>query len=290
MVNDMKQIEVLNWAFSILKEHNREENVANILLQHHLTCTNAEFYMNMREVVSKEVIKNFKQDILEHIKTGIPVQHLLGYEYFYGEKFMVNEHTLIPRPETEELVDLILKTYPLNTNISFIDLGTGSGIIGVSLAKHFKNACVYASDISQEALAVAKENARRHNVDIHFFEGDFLKPIIDLHLKIDVIVSNPPYIDYADLPSLSDTVKDFDPHQALFADNKGLAAYETIMMQINKLTEKPQAIYFEIGHEQSQELINMFIKHLPQYEVSVKKDINNKDRIVIAKYSKGEVK
>lgn len=280
----MKQIEVLNWAFSILKEHNREDNVANILLQYHLKCTNAEFYMNMREIINPQVIKKFKEDVLQHIKTGVPVQHLLGYEYFYGEKFIVNEHTLIPRPETEELVDLIMKTYPEDTELSFVDLGTGSGVIAITLAKHFKNARIYASDISEEALNVAKENALLLDVSIHFLEGDFLKPVIENNLKVDVIISNPPYIDYADLVSLSDTVRDFDPHQALFADNRGLAAYEVIMHQINDLTESPQAIYFEIGYEQAEELTKIFNKTLPNYEININKDINNKDRILIAKH------
>lgn len=155
----MKQIEVLNWAFSILKEHNREENIADILLQYHLGYTRTEFYMNMREEVKPVVVEAFKKDIKKHIETGVPVQHLLGYEYFYGEKFIVNEHTLIPRPETEELVDLIMNTYPKDSEFTLVDLGTGSGIIAITLAKHFKNAYIYASDISEEALIVAKENA-----------------------------------------------------------------------------------------------------------------------------------
>ena len=290
MKRDMMQIEVLNWAFSILKEHNREENVANILLKHHLGNSNSEFYMNMREFIAEEIIANFKKDIQEHIKTGVPVQRLLGYEYFYGEKFKVNEHTLIPRPETEELVDLLIKTYPEETTNSFIDLGTGSGIIAITLAKHFKNARIYGSDISKEALLVAKENAKNHKVDVHFIEGDFLEPVIKQDLKIDVIVSNPPYIDYADLPSLSDTVRDFDPHQALFADKQGLGAYEVIMQQIQQLNENPKEVYFEIGYEQAEALIHLYAKHLPNYHVTVKKDINEKDRILIARHLQGEVK
>lgn len=284
MIKSMKQIEVLNWAFSILKEHNREENVANILLQYHLDYTRTEFYMNMREEVQPQVAESFKRDIKEHIQTGIPVQHLLGYEYFYGEKFIVNKHTLIPRPETEELVHLIINTYPKDSELTIVDLGTGSGIIAITLAKHFKNAHIYASDISEEALVVAKKNAELHDVAIQFYKGDFLQPFIERKCKIDLIVSNPPYIDYADYNSLSDTVKKFDPHDALFADNKGLAAYEVIMEQVLELIEGPKAIYFEIGFEQAEKLIQTFNELLPSYQVSVKKDMNNKDRILIGEY------
>src|SRR5699024_7616184 len=163
---------------------------------------------------------SFKKDIKKHVETGVPVQHLLGYEYFYGDKFTVNQHTLIPRPETEELVDLIIKTYPKDANFTIVDLGTGSGVIAITLAKHFNNAL-------------------SHGVTIQFYEGDFLEPIIDRKIKIDLLISNPPYIDYADLPSLSDTVKEFDPHQALFATNKGLGAYELIMQQVLKLPSHP---------------------------------------------------
>lgn len=289
MIQVMKQIEVLNWAFSFLKEHNREENIADILLQYHLGYTRNEFYMNMRENVNPQVVDAFKQDVEEHIKTGVPVQHLLGYEYFYGEKFIVNEQTLIPRPETEELVDLIMNTYPKDSELTFVDLGTGSGIIAITLGRHFKNAQIHASDISKEALTVAKKNAELHDVDIQFYEGDFLEPIIELGLKVDVIISNPPYIDYADLTSLSDTVKDFDPYQALFADNQGLAAYETIMKQTLELTELPFALYFEIGYEQAEVLSRMFNKNLPEYKVEVRKDMNKKDRILIGEFSKKEV-
>ena len=289
MEYNMKQIEVLNWAFSILKEHNREEQIANILMQHHLNYTQAEFYMNMRETVQPEIITKFKQDIFSHINTGKPVQHLIGYDYFYGEKFIVNEHTLIPRQETEELVDLIINTYPQDSNLTFVDLGTGSGVIAITLAKHFKHAQIIASDISNHALAVAKKNAKLHETNIQFLNGDFLQPLIKSQLNPNVIVSNPPYIDYADLSSLSDTVKNFDPHKALFAKNKGLAAYETIMRQITKLAKYPQAIYFEIGHTQAATLTDMYKKLLPNYQVKIKKDINAKDRIIIAKLKK-EVK
>lgn len=284
MIKSMKQIEVLNWAFSILKKYNREENVANILLQYHLDYTRTEFYMNMREEVQPQVVESFKKDIKEHIQTGIPVQHLLGYEYFYGEKFIVNKHTLIPRPETEELVHLIINTYSKDSELTIVDLGTGSGIIAITLAKHFKNAHIYASDISEEALVVAKKNAELHDVAIQFYKGDFLQPFIERKCKTDIIVSNPPYIDYADYNSLSDTVKKFDPHDALFADNKGLAAYEVIMEQVLELIEDPKSIYFEIGHEQAEKLIQTFNELLPSYQVIVKKDMNNKDRILIGEY------
>src|SRR5699024_12413770 len=138
-------------------------------------------------------IKSDENDITKHVYVGVPVQHLLGYEYFYGDICTVNQHTLIPRPETEEFVDLIIKTYPKDANFTSADLGTGSGVNAITLAKDFKNALIYATDISKEALKLAKDNALSHDVTIQFYEGDFLEPIIDRKIKIDLLISNPPY-------------------------------------------------------------------------------------------------
>ena len=287
MSYNMKQVEVLNWAFSILKEHNREENVANILLRHHLKSTQNEFYLNMRETLDENSVNLFKEDINQHIKTGIPVQHLVGYEYFYGEKFIVNSDVLVPRPETEELVKLIMDKYKESANFKLVDLGTGSGVIAITLAKHFKNANVSAVDISKEALIIAEKNALTHDILVDFYEGNFLEPLLDEEKNIDIIVSNPPYIDYLDLKVLSDTVKDFDPHQALFAENKGLAAYEEIMRQAKRLKKPAQAIYFEIGYEQAASIKLMFNHILPEYNVELKQDINGRDRMIIAEHKLG---
>lgn len=281
-----KQYEVLQWAFSFLKEHKREENVAEILLQHHLDVSRAVFFASMREKVSEKIVAQFKQDIVEHVTTGIPVQHLTGEAFFYGRSFRVSKHVLVPRFETEELVHHVIegvqKTYG-DEPVTIVDVGTGSGIIAITLALELPNAFVYATDISEEALQVAKKNAADQAASVDFIHGDFLQPIIEEGISPQIIVSNPPYIKKTDEPSLSDTVKNFDPHLALFAENQGLKAYEEIMDQTIKLTDNLRFIYFEIGFNQAKAITSIIKKQFPTSKICTIQDMNDKDRIIVTK-------
>lgn len=286
MTKSLKQFEVLRWASLFLEEHNREPRVAEILLQHHLNVTRSQFYMLMQEPVSDEIAEMFKAQIVKHAETGIPVQHLTGYESFYGRDFTVNEHVLIPRPETEELVLHIIDSagQPANSNqpLTIVDIGTGSGIIAITLALELPEAKVYASDISKDALAIARQNAKRLGADVTFLQGDFLEPIIDEQIKADIIVSNPPYIAREEAPLLSDTVKNFDPELALFAEKNGLAAYQKIIMQAPEAVNADALIAFEIGHKQGRAVRALIKGTFPGSAVTTIQDINKKDRIVSA--------
>ncbi len=277
-----KQFEVLNWAFSFLKEHKREENVAHLLMKHFTEADSNTYYLNMREVIPETVIEAFSNAIKVHVKTGKPVQHMLGYETFYGRNFQVSEDTLIPRPETEELVDLIIKSYPQDEKLTFCDLGTGTGVIAITLAAHFKNAVVYATDISQEALEVAQLNAEKHDVKVNFLQGNFLAPLLERQIAIDIIVSNPPYIAYSERDALADTVRDFDPELALFAKDEGLSAYKTIVQQVQACEIPPESIYFEVGSTQGQQVAKI-IKEKINYQTEQIEDINGNMRIVIGR-------
>src|SRR5690625_3446576 len=151
LVNNMKKTwklhEILNWASRFLKENHCEEQIAEILLQHHLAVTNAEFYMRMQEMIPESTITAFKADIKKHVETGVPVQHLTGHEMFYGRKFLVNDDVLIPRPETEELVQQVIevgKSYPQGELLTIADIGTGSGVIAITLALELSHAQIYA--------------------------------------------------------------------------------------------------------------------------------------------------
>ncbi len=284
MCKIMKQYEVLNWASLFLEENNCENRVAEILLQHHLGQSRSKFFMEMQTPVAIEIIANFKKDITAHIETGVPVQHLIGHEEFYGRQFIVNENTLIPRPETEEVIlhtlELIQRQYQ-DKPLTIIDVGTGSGVIGITLALELPNATVYASDISEAALAVAKQNAEALQASVTFLKGDFLEPLINLEQKVDIIISNPPYIAKADAKSMDRTVIDFDPALALFAENDGLASYEKIMIQSKNALNKSGSIVFEIGHDQG-ETVPEIIQHVyPHSHPTVIKDINRNDRTVI---------
>ncbi|WP_208590807.1 peptide chain release factor N(5)-glutamine methyltransferase [Gracilibacillus suaedae] len=276
--------EALDWASSFLQKHNCEPKVAEILLLHILDWSKTDLLIHLRAPLPEEELADFQQKIERHAITKIPVQHLTGVEAFYGRTFHVNKHVLIPRPETEELVQQIIETVD-KTNITCVDIGTGSGVIAVSLAKEWENnkqVEMLATDLSEEALTVAQKNADQYNAEITFFYGNFLAPLIEQGKKVDVIVSNPPYIDYKEAESLSETVKDYDPEMALFADSNGLAAYQQIIHQAGRVLNKQGMIFFEIGHTQA-EAVNQLIKQqFPNSEVTIFQDINGKDRIVRA--------
>lgn len=281
----MKQFEVLQWAFSFLKKYKREEKVAELLLEHYMNVSSAQFYANMRSEISEDVWKQFSESIKKHAETGIPIQHLLGFAHFFGRKFLVNKDVLIPRFETEELVQYVVeqtqKRLDSDEPLTIVDVGTGSGVIAITLALAFPQATVYATDISEQALAVAKENAKYHEAKVIFLQGDFLEPIIQEGLKPNFIVSNPPYIAEETRDELADTVKDFDPDLALFADNYGLAAYEKITEQLPALPVRTaRLVAFEIGYNQAQAVTNIVKQQYPQSKVTVRKDINGNDRII----------
>ncbi|HLR41096.1 MAG TPA: peptide chain release factor N(5)-glutamine methyltransferase [Virgibacillus sp.] len=285
MTQSMKQFEVLKWASLFLKKHHREPKVAELLLQHHLQVERSKFYMMMRDLVPPAVMTAFEKNVEKHALTGVPVQHLMGYETFYGRDFQVNEHVLIPRPETEELIEHILKTagQQANESLTIADIGTGSGIIAITLALELPQATVYATDISEEALSVARKNAASLQADIHFLQGDFLKPLINKNIQADIIVSNPPYIAKSDETNLSDTVKNFDPALALFADDNGLAAYQNIISAMPKVIKENSVTAFEIGHEQGPAVASLLTTTFPNSTVEIIQDINGKDRIVSAR-------
>ncbi|MGJ9458210.1 peptide chain release factor N(5)-glutamine methyltransferase [Oceanobacillus sp. CF4.6] len=287
MTQSTKQFEVLRWASLFLEKHNREARVAEILLQHHLQVTRSQFFMLMQDPIPQDIVDRFQADIEKHAETGIPVQHLTGMESFYGREFTVNKHVLIPRPETEELVQHVIHTAEnSDERLTIVDIGTGSGVIAITLALELPHATVYATDISKDALMVAKRNAEKLQANVTFLQGDFLQPMMDETIQADIIVSNPPYIAKADAPSLSDTVKNFDPDLALFAEDDGLAAYQKIIGQAPKVIRKRGLLAFEIGHEQSEALHMLIHEVFPKSNITTIQDINKKDRIVSAKINK----
>lgn len=280
MTSESKQFEVLRWASLFLKKHHREPKVAELLLQHYRGVSRSVFFMDMRETVPREMEEQFRQAIIKHAKTGMPVQHIIGNEEFYGRTFQVNQHTLIPRPETEELVQQVVRSAPANKPLTIIDVGTGSGIIAITLALEIVNATVYATDISKSALEMANINAATLGASVQFLHGDFLKPVIGQNIHADIVVSNPPYIAMAEKYVLSDTVKNFDPELALFADDNGLAAYKKIIADLPQVMGQHSQVFFEIGHEQSNTVRELLTSTFPNHITETIKDINQKDRIV----------
>ena len=217
--------------------------------------------------------------ITEELKSGKPIQYILGETFFYGCRFKLNGSTLIPRQETEELVDLIIrenKGYQGN----IIDFGTGSGCIAVSIASNLPGSQVTATDISREALLIASENAKLNNVKVTFVEDNILNPDAGKFEKAGIIVSNPPYIRESEKQLMNKNVLDFEPHSALFvADSDPLVYYNGILRKGSEILESPGKIYFEINEA----LGNPMGQLLGSYgfkDIQVTKDINGKDRII----------
>lgn len=277
MVNSNTYFEVLKWASSFLEKNNIETYVAEYLLLEKKQWTKTELLLHFKEEMPKEEQHQFKKD-LEKISHHIPVQYIIGSCEFYGRRFLVNEQTLIPRPETEELVDLILKENS-DSEKKVVDIGTGTGIIAISLKADKPNWQVTGLDISKEALEVAKANSKELNVSVSFLESDVLSGLDSLE-KIDILVSNPPYISYDEWEEMDVSVREFEPKQALFAEDEGLAIYKKIANEAKEHLSETGKIYLEIGYLQGNAVSTIFQKSFPNKEISVVKDMNGQDRII----------
>ena len=219
--------------------------------------------------------RDYEEAVKELIE-GIPVQYIVGDVDFLGNIIKVNKNVLIPRFETELLVEETIKFVKdkFNHKIDVVDLGTGSGCIAISLKKEL-DCNMTAVDISLDALEVAKNNAKDNLVEINFLQGDMLNP---LRRKYDVIISNPPYISYDE--EIMDIVKNNEPSLALYADNKGLYYYEEILKNCRKYLKDKFLIAFEIGYLQKDEIVKMANMYLDNVKVVCKKDLSEKDRMI----------
>lgn len=247
---------------------------------------NVHVNINGNDTVSEsELLKyNFAVKDLRNEK---PLQYILGKADFYGLKFIVNENVLIPRPETEELVHLIINDIKeLNltsdsSQINILDIGTGSGCIPVALKKRLPQAKVYAIDISAKAIEIAERNAEMNEVKVNFSRFDILLPDLEIPFpKFDIIVSNPPYIKIAEKEKMKKNVLDFEPHIALFVDdNDALLFYRAIADHALKMLKPNRKIYFEINEELGLETKEL-IEKKGFKNVELIKDINKKNRIL----------
>ncbi len=242
-------------------------------------------YMDYEKEMDEALIYEFEKG-MERILKHEPVQHVIGYSWFYGYKFIVNPDVLIPRPETEELVAYILSRIDeryKNFNLTVCDVGTGSGALAVALKKEESKLMMYASDISEKAVEVAKENASLNDADIEFIIGDMLQPLIDLNLKLDVLVCNPPYIPSEEV--LEDFVIDHEPHLALFGGKDGLMYYQEIFKNCRKVLKDYSFMAFEIGYNQKESLITLLDEYLPDCKYEFIKDINSKNRMLFVYFN-----
>jgi len=205
-----------------------------------------------------------------------PAQYIIGSSDFHGLTLKVDERVLIPRPETEELVELILSENP-ESSLSVLDIGTGSGAIALALANSRPNWQITASDLSDDALALAAENAQSCELNLAFVQSDCLDAISG---NFDIIVSNPPYISEADKDEVGLNVLTSEPHMALFAEEDGYAVYRKIAEQAGDYLTKKGKIYLEIGYKQGDGVRELLKKSFPQKRIRVLKDQFGKDRMV----------
>lgn len=235
-----------------------------------------DFVFALQKEVTEEE-KEFVEEIYTKLANHIPAQYIIGHAEFFGMQLEVDERVLIPRPETEELVELILAENP-KENLKVLDIGTGSGAIALALAKNRPDWTITASDISQDALDLASKNAEFQNFNIFFKKSDCFSEISS---KYDIIVSNPPYISRRDESEVGLNVLHSEPHLALFADEDGLAIYRRIAEEVKNYLGDGGKIYLEIGYKQGQSVPELFRKHLSEKRVRTLKDQFGQDRMVV---------
>lgn len=275
--------EALQWASSFLRGCGRDENAGEILLRHYLRVSRASLLAGLRDELSPDVWEKFREAVHRHAG-GVPVQYITGYEEFFGRKFYVNPDVLIPRPETEELVagalERIGRMFGNQENLALLDVGTGSGAIAITMKLERPSLKVTASDISSEALSVAKKNAKSLGADIEWVQGDLLEPFIRGGRTFDIVLSNPPYIPDRDKESMSVIVAGHEPHQALFAGEDGLHFYRRLAEELPAVVKERGLVGLEIGAGQGEAVFRLMQKAFPAANIEIVLDINGKERMV----------
>lgn len=237
--------------------------------------------VNLDKKLSDEELKCFNEMINDRLN-GRPIAYIVKNREFMALDFYVEEGVLIPRPDTEPLVEEVIELSKGMKDVTIVDIGTGSGAISVSLAKYIKNSYVYSLDISDKALSIGKKNAVNNEVDdkIEFIKSDVFTGIKDRNLKLDIIVSNPPYIKKEDIKILHTQVKDYEPYIALEGGEDGLDFYRIITEKSLKYLKSNGILAFEVGHDQANDVCTIMENH-GYKKIYTKKDLQGIDRVVI---------
>jgi release factor glutamine methyltransferase len=281
----MRGIELKSFFIQNLEKQygSREsENIFFILVDHHLNQGRLDWNLE-KETPADEGFEAKVHEAIKELETGKPIQHIIGYSWFYNLQFKINGHALIPRPETEELVDLIVKNEKdMHAEIDILDIGTGSGCIALSVAHSLEKAKLVGWDISEEALNLARENAALLGIaNIEFWHEDILDLSKEGELqKWDVIVSNPPYIMTTEGTLLESNVRDFEPATALFVtDGNPLQFYKRILAYAQESLKLGGRLYFEC-HENYAKQVERLMEAFSYTEILVKEDLQGKPRMV----------
>ena len=263
---------------SVLARYDANEaaSIAFLFIEQYFGLTQSQVLANRQ--IAQIDFEEFER-MLKRLETGEPVQYVIGKSWFYGREFKVNTSTLIPRPETEELVNMIVKREGIDFAGKLLDVGTGSGCIAISLALELPEAKIFAVDVSEDALEIAKANSLSHNANVHFAQLDFLEDA-PKHDPYQILVSNPPYIPQNNLEQLQDNVTKHEPHLALFVDEP-LIFYQRIAELAPDIMTAGGRIYVEIHDDFGEEVKECFLENALT-KVEVHQDINGKDRMVSA--------
>jgi release factor glutamine methyltransferase len=275
-------LEVIKLSTEYLQKKDVESPRANaeILLAEILKCKRLELYLSFDKPLAENEVQNYREAIRKR-GLRIPLQYIVGNVEFYGLKLIVNENVLIPRPETELIVERIINESDKSANLKILDIGSGSGNISLSLSKNLPNSKVIAIDISENALAVAKQNAElnllQERVEFRLF--DIMKDGLNSLGKYDLIVSNPPYVSENDYYDLEPELKNHEPKIALSDNSDGVSFYKRIIEVSDQILNKPGKIYFELGLGQSKQVQNIF-EQKGFNKIKMTKDYSGIDRII----------
>lgn len=256
---------------------------AEVLLRYVSGMSRSSLFSNLGNIVTKEQIDIYI-NLIRKRSQHIPLQYLTGIQEFMSLEFQVNEHVLIPRPETEQLVERVTEYIKTDRQPIIVDLGTGSGAIAVSIAKNTSEAFVYAVDLSADALQVAQQNGLNHGVEkqICFLQGNLFQPLLeyDLEGKVHAVVSNPPYIPEKEISVLAPEVRE-EPFMALNGGEDGLQFYRNIIQEAPRFLISGGMLGLEIGYNQGKEVKELFVQMGAYRDVTIIKDYAGLDRIVL---------
>lgn len=271
--------EVLNWASSFLENHGKEGYAIFYVFLARKKWTKTDWLSHMKDKITQKEYDQLQID-LEQLLNDYPPQYLLGYEEFYGRSFKVNSNTLIPRPETEELVEWCLQNTVKQKEeaLQVVDVGTGTGAIAATLKLERPAWQISAVDISKNALEVAQVNSDLLEAKVEFYLGNTLEPIKH---SIDILIANPPYISQDEWSLMDTSVQRYEPSIALFAENEGLAVYQKIAEQAQEKLTKKGKIFLEIGFNQGGKVEEIFQRSFPQKTIQRKKDLSGNERMLL---------
>jgi release factor glutamine methyltransferase len=280
MISIGKVIKTFKNSLQEIYPHTEIQAISELVLQHLFGYSKTDTVIKAEEQILPEEYDKF-QKIIDRLKKHEPIQYILGYSWFYSYKILVNKYVLIPRPETEELVDWVIKDNIQEDKPAIFDMATGSGCIAIALARHMKGSRVFACDISAGALKIARENANMNQADIVFIQKDILKNEKEpANTIFDIIVSNPPYVLKGEKEKMQRNVLEFEPGLALFVENDNpLLFYQAILNYAHHFLKTGGKLYFEINEAYGQQLVSI-LKAKGYEGVVLRKDINGKDRMI----------